>query len=166
MTNRTKRLLLIAVSVIALALALAPVSFAGEDDSSGPTQVGEIAGPITTPAPAEQIGPAPAAPTPAAPAPVAAAPVAAAPVASATSPSTSQSSTSTKKSSVKGVSKTVVKTISTKDTVKAKGGIQAGYGGMATQSTSLPMTLAFAGGILFILAGAAGFTPLRRRSQD
>jgi hypothetical protein len=164
MTNRSKRLLLIAVSVIALSLSLAPVSFAGEDDSSGPTQVGEIAGPtITTPAPAEQTGPT--APAPAAPAaPEASAPAASAPVAS--SPSTSSSTASTK-SAVKGVSKTVVvKTISTKDTVKAKGGIQAGFGGMATQSTSMPMTLAFAGGILLLLAAAAGFTPLRRRSQD
>jgi hypothetical protein len=143
MTNSSKRLLLLAVSVMALMLAFAPVSFAGEDDGSGPTQVGEIAAP-TAPAPATQTAPA--------------APVAAAP----TSSTSSSSSHSSSAGGVKGVSKTIAK----KDTVVAKGGIQAGFGGMATQSTSLPMTLAFAGGILFLLAATAGFAPLARRSQD
>jgi hypothetical protein len=148
MTNSSKRLLFFAVNAMALVLAFAPVSFAGENDGSGPTQVGEIAAPTTTTqAPAQQT--APAAPAPAAP------------VASAPQSSSSQSSSS----GVKGVTKTVVKK---KDTVRAKGGIQAGFGGMATESsaTSLPMTLAFAGGILFLLASAAGFAPLSRRSQD
>jgi hypothetical protein len=44
MKNSVKRLLLLAVSVIALALVVAPVTFAGEDDP-GPTQAGEIQAP-------------------------------------------------------------------------------------------------------------------------
>jgi hypothetical protein len=155
MTNSSKRLLFFAVNAMALVLAFAPVSFAGESSGAGPTQVGEIAAPVTTTqAPAQQT--APVAPAPAAPAP--AAPVAAAPTAA---PSTSHKSSS--KGAVKGVSRTIVK----KDTVRAKGGIQAGFGGMATGSAmSTSMTLALAGGILLILAAAAGYVPLARRSQD
>jgi hypothetical protein len=126
---------------MALALAIAPVSFAGENDGSpGPTQVGEIAQPVAAPAVPPAATPAPAAP--------------AAPAAAAAPAATTQA--------VKGVSKTIVK----KDTVRAKGGIQAGFGGMATQSSSLPMTLAFTAGILLLLGAAAGFSPLRRNSQD
>jgi hypothetical protein len=157
MTNSSKRLLFFAVNAMALVLAFAPVSFAGESSGAGPTQVGEIAAPVTTTqAPAQQT--APVAPAPAAPAPAPAAPVAAAPTAA---PSTSHKSSS--KGAVKGVSRTIVK----KDTVRAKGGIQAGFGGMATGSAmSTSMTLALAGGILLILAAAAGYVPLARRSQD
>jgi lysozyme family protein len=137
MTSKTKRLLFLAVTAMALVLATAPVSFAGESGSPGPTQVAETTVPVvTTQAPAETPAPA-AAP---APAPAAAAPAA----------------------EVKAAVKTVIK----KDTVRAKGGIQAGFGGMATQSSSLPMTLAFTAGILLLLGAAAGFSPLRRNSQD
>jgi hypothetical protein len=135
MTNSSKRLLLLAVSIVALALSLAPVSFAGESDP-GPTQVGEIQGPAT-PSPASQSGP------------------------SSSSGSSKSSSSNGSKGAVLGVRTTV-----TKDTVQAKGGVQAGFGGMATEAASLPTTLAFAGGILLLLAAAAGFTPLHRRSQD
>jgi pyruvate/2-oxoglutarate dehydrogenase complex dihydrolipoamide acyltransferase (E2) component len=161
MTSNSKRLLLVAVSAIALVLAIAPVSFAGESSGSpGPTQVGEIAGP-TTPPPAQQTGPAaPAAP---APATAPAAPAASAPSTSnSTSHSTSHAKKSVKKSGVKGVSKI----ISVKDTVQAKGGIQAGLGGMATQPSSLPTNMALTIGLLFILAAAVSSTPLVRRSQD
>jgi hypothetical protein len=138
MTSKTKRLLFLAVTAMALVLATAPVSFAGESGGSpGPTQVGETTVPVTTPAPATS--PAPQAP--------------AAPAASTPAQSTG---------GVAAVTKTTVK----KDTVKAKGGIQAGYGGMATQSSSLPMELALGIGLLFILTAAVGSTPLVRRSRD
>jgi hypothetical protein len=137
MTSKTKRLLFLAVTAMALVLATAPVSFAGESGSPGPTQVAETTVPVvTTQAPAETPAPA-AAP---APAPAAAAPAA----------------------EVKAAVKTVVK----KDTVRAKGGIQAGFGGMATQSSSVPMELALGIGLLFILTAAVGSSPLVRRSQD
>ncbi len=48
-TRSSIRLLLIAAGVVALVLAIAPVSFAGEDP--GPTQNGEVQ-PAPTPAPA------------------------------------------------------------------------------------------------------------------
>jgi hypothetical protein len=55
-TRSSIKLLFIAAGVVALVLALAPASFAGEDDP-GPTQVGEVqAAPIQAPAAAQ--GPA------------------------------------------------------------------------------------------------------------
>ena len=58
MNNSVKRLLLLAVSVIALALVVVPVSFAGEDDDPGPTQAGETQGPQGANTLADQQGPA------------------------------------------------------------------------------------------------------------
>ena len=142
MTKSSKRLPFLAVCTMALALVLAPVSFAGEDDPDpGPTQVGEtqagenqggggspagLQGPVTNNGSAE-----------------------------------ANNGASTQ---VRGAS---VKSTQAQDVVRAQGGVQAGFGGMATQATSFPMTLAFAGGILLIiLAAAATFTPLRLRSQN
>jgi hypothetical protein len=48
-TRSSIRLMLVAAGVVALVLAIAPVSFAGEDP--GPTQVGEVqAAPVQSPA--------------------------------------------------------------------------------------------------------------------
>ncbi len=139
MTKSPKRLSFLAVGTMALALVLAPVSFAGEDDPDpGPTQVGETLADSTGPGgsgPASVQGPE--------------------------SNSGSAGSTNNASTEVQGASHT------TKDVVQAKGGIQAGFGGMATQATSsFSMTLALAAGImLIVLAGAATVTPLRLRSQ-
>lgn len=139
MKNSPKRLLLLVVSVIALALVVAPVSFAGEDDD-GPTQAGEIQGPPEN-SPAESQGP--------------------------NAPSESNGSESFQVLGATDVASKKVAATKTQDVVQAKGGVQAGFGGMATQATSsFPMTLAFAAGILLIiLAAATTFTPLRLRSQ-
>jgi len=138
MTKSPKRLAFLAVGTMALALVLAPVSFAGEDEDPGPTQVGETLADSTGPGgsgPASVQGPE--------------------------SNSESAGSTNNASTEVQGASHT------TKDVVRAKGGIQAGFGGMATQATSsFSMTLALAAGImLIVLAGAATVTPLRLRSQ-
>jgi len=138
MTKSPKRLAFLAVGTMALALVLAPVSLAGEDEDPGPTQVGETLADSTGPGgsgPASVQGP--------------------------DSNSGSAGSTNNASAEVLGASHT------TKDVVRAKGGIQAGFGGMATQATSsFSMTLALAAGImLIILAGAATVTPLRLRSQ-
>ena len=157
MTNSLKRLPFLAVGAMALALMIAPVSFAGEDDDQGPTQVGEIqSGAGETPNVAEQTGPSEAAPSEAAP-----------------SPAPSQESAGSTQSKVgsakvlgathKASKQKVLATTHTSDVRQATGGVQAGFGGMATES-SQPMTLALAGGILLILA--AGFTQLRLRSQS
>ena len=139
MKNSVKRLLLLAVSVIALALVVAPVSFAGEDDGPGPTQAGEIQAPQGgSTLLAEQQGPS-----------------------EESSPAVNGNSGS---SQVLSATKTF-KTTGTKDVVKAKGGVQAGFGGMASQSTS-STTLAGLVGILFALAAAVVLIPSRLRSQD
>jgi hypothetical protein len=55
---------------------------------------------------------------------------------------------------------------SKKDTVRAKGGIQTGFGGMATASgPSMLLVLALAAGGFVVLAGAAGIAPAYRRSD-
>ena len=138
-----KRLLLLVVSVIALALVVAPVSFAGEDDP-GPTQAGEVQGPSDGTSPAVLQGPD------------------GAPVAANENSGGSPASTT----EVLGATETFnTATTGTKDVVKAKGGIQAGFGGMASQSTSSP-TLAGLVGVLFALAAAVVLIPFRQRSQD
>jgi len=145
MTKSPKRLAFLAVCTMALALVLAPVSFAGEDDGDpGPTQAGETfagengsggSGPASLQGPTSNSGSAGA----------------------DNSAGVSNSAASKASRNVKA----------TRDVVRAKGGVQAGFGGMATQATSsFPMTLAFSAGlVLIILAGAATFTPLRLRSQ-
>jgi len=142
MTKSPKRLAFLAVCTMALALVLAPVSFAGEDhDDPGPTQAGETfvgengsggSGPASLQGPTSESG--------------------------------SAGANSVNKSAAAKASRNVK---ATRDVVRAKGGVQAGFGGMATQATSsFPMTLAFAAGLmLVILAGAATLTPLRLRSQ-
>ena len=135
MKKSPMRLLLLVLSVVALALALAPASFAGEDDEAGPTQAGETQGPISgSSGPASLQGPA------------------------------STESQDTGSAEVLGVSETTQQTTKTADVVKAKGGVQAGFGGMATSSGSLP----FAGitGVLLILAGALIFVPAHLRSRE
>jgi hypothetical protein len=191
MTLSSKRLLFLAASAVAVVLAIAPVSFAGESDGTpGPTQVGEIQGP---PGPAGPQGPAgsqgPSGPSgsqgsqgpagtagpvgPAGPAgpegPTGATGATGAAGANGSNGSNGTSAvlgaSHTSKSSSKGGVLGTTATV-TNDTVQATGGIQAGFGGMATKSSSLPMTLAIAGGILLVLAASAGLVPLRRRSQD
>jgi hypothetical protein len=145
MKNSVKRLLLLAVSVIALALVVAPVSFAGEDDDPGPTQAGEIQAPqggATTLA--EQQGPAEES-------------------SPAVNGNSGKSGSSTQVLSATKTFKTA--TTGTKDFVKAKGGVQASFGGMASQPTS-STTLAGLVGILFALAAAVVLIPFRLRSQD
>ena len=139
MTKSPKRLAFLAVCTMALALVLAPVSFAGEDDDDpGPTQAGETF--------AGENGSGGSGP------------------ASLQGPSGNSGSVEVNNNAAV---KATRKAKATKDVVRAKGGVQAGFGGMATQATSsFPMTLAFAAGlVLMILAGAATFTPLRLRSQ-
>jgi hypothetical protein len=143
MKNSVKRLLLLAVSVIALALVVAPVSFAGEDDP-GPTQAGETQAPQGANTLAEQQGPSEDS-------------------GSAVNGNSGNSGSSTQ---VLGATETFnTATTGTTDVVKAKGGIQAGFGGMATQPTS-STTLAGLVGILFALAAAVVLIPVRLRSQD
>jgi hypothetical protein len=151
MTNSPKRLLSLAISVVALALVVAPVSFAGEDNP-GPTQAGE-----TQSAPSGPSSPA----------------LSEGPVTKAAPVSTSAPAAKTKNSAsgnVLGVShtasRTVVSSTRTSDTVQAKGGIQAGFGGMATDPTSLPALLAGVTGVLLILGAAFTFIPVRLRSQN
>jgi hypothetical protein len=141
MKKSPKRLLLLVVSVIALALVVAPVSFAGEDDP-GPTQAGEVQGPSEGNSPAVLQGPDGA-------------------------PATQNGGGSPAATTeVLGATETFeTATTGTKDVVKAKGGIQAGFGGMASQSTSSP-TLAGLVGVLFALAAAVVLIPFRQRSQD
>jgi hypothetical protein len=142
MTKSPKRLAFLAVCTMALALVVTPMSFAGEDDGDpGPTQAGEtFAGENGTggSGPASVQGPV--------------------------SNSNNSAAESTNNASVKKSHKVKA---ANRDVVRAQGGIQAGFGGMATQATSsFPMTLAFSAGILLIiLAGAATFTPLRLHSQ-
>jgi hypothetical protein len=57
--------------------------------------------------------------------------------------------------------------LGTTTTLTTRGGVQAGFGGMAADTASSPTWLAFAGGgILLVLASAFGLTPLRRGSRD
>ncbi len=145
MKNSVKRLLMLGVSVIALALVVAPVSFAGEDDP-GPTQAGETQAPQGANTLAEQQGPA-----------------------EESSPAVNANSGSGGGSSAQVLGATATfktTTTGTKDVVKAKGGVQAGFGGMATQPTSTSTTLAGLVGILFALAAAVVLIPFRQRSQD
>jgi hypothetical protein len=189
MTNSSKRVLFLASSAAALAFTIAPASFAGESDGTpGPTQVGTIQGPAGPQGPAGAIGPAgpqgPAGPAgPAGPqgstgangangatgdtgatgATGATGPAGAngkngvsqVLAASHTSSSSSKSSSSKSKGGVLGASTTITTS-----------GIQAGFGGMATESASRSTLLASVGGILLVLASAFGLTPIRRRSQD
>lgn len=139
MTKSPKRLAFLAVCTMALALVLAPVSYAGEDDGDpGPTQIGEtFAGDNGS----GGSGPA-----------------------SLQGPESNNGSAGANNSAATKASRNVK---ATRDVVRAEGGVQAGFGGMATQATSsFPMMLAFSAGlVLIILAGAATFTPLRLRSQ-
>ena len=149
MKNSPKRLLLLAITVVALALVIAPASFAGEDDGQGPTQAGETQNapsgpesPAVLQGPAQQSAPAPA--------------------------KTSKSSSGSKAKVLgaeRTASRTVVKTTRTADTVRARGGIQAGFGGMATEATSLPALLASMTGVLLLIGAASIFVPSVRRSQ-
>jgi hypothetical protein len=144
MKKSPKRLLLLVVSVIALALVVAPVSFAGEDDP-GPTQAGEVQGPSDGNSPAVLQGPG------------------GAPVANRTSGGSPAATTE-----VLGATETntaTTGTTGTKDVVKAKGGIQAGFGGMASEPTS-STTLAGLVSVLLALGAALVLIPFRRRSQD
>jgi hypothetical protein len=129
MTHSPKRLLLTAVSAMILALTIAPMSFAGEDEDSGPTQAGETQGPAAT-SPATKRGPAPV----------------------------------KAKAKVKAVSRHKTAATSTQDVVRAKGGIQAGFGGMTTESTAL-MLPGFVG-VLLILGAASFVVPVRRGSSE
>lgn len=142
MKKSPKRLLLLAVTIVALALVVAPASFAGEDDDAGPTQAGETQGAPSGPdSPAASLGPVTKA-----------------------APSTETST------NVLGVSRSASEKVAnvtrTADTVRAKGGIQAGFGGMATDGSSLPALLAGLTGVLLILAAAFTFIPVRLRSQS
>jgi hypothetical protein len=133
------RLLSLAALVLVLCLAIAPASFAGEDDGGpGPTQVGEVSGPSSTPAPASSTGPS-----------------SSGGVAGATH-TVSKSKTS---------KNTALQTVS--DTTAAVGGVQTGFGGAAVNSPE-GRTIAIAlasGGMLLLLVSGSGLVPLRRRSD-
>ena len=149
MTHSPKRLLLTAISVIVLALAAAPMSFAGEDDP-GPTQAGETQGSSNATTLATQRGPAPSSPQ----------------GSTGTSYSSNGSNGSNGSSSeVLGTSVSKNVSVSTKDTVRAKGGIQAGFGGMATEATPLWITLPGIAGVLLILGAATTLAPVLVRSR-
>jgi hypothetical protein len=120
-----KKVALLAVTVIAFALAVAPVSFAGEDDP-GPTQSGEVLGTSVT------LG-----------------------------KTTSKSSTSKSSSS-----KSTSASSNSRDTVRAKGAVQTGFGGaFATSGSDVTLSLALGTGAVILLAAAAGVAPLRRRAE-
>jgi hypothetical protein len=88
---------------------------------------------------------------------VATAPVTPAAPAAPTAPTTTSSTTSSSSSS---------STSKSKDTVRAKGGVQTGLGGMAAGSgSSMLVALALGGGGLVLLTAASGVAPLRRRSE-
>jgi hypothetical protein len=131
------RLLSVAAAVMAFGLTVAPASFAGEDGEPGPTQVGEVQAPVQMQSPAASPGPS--------------------------SSTTRSSSKSHSSHAVAGVQTSLQKS----DTVRARGGIQTGVGGMAVASTE-GKTLAVAlagGGILLLVAAGSGLVPLRRRSE-
>jgi ABC-type oligopeptide transport system substrate-binding subunit len=138
MKKSPMRLLLLALSVVALALALAPASFAGEDDDGpGPTQAGETQGPVSgSSGPASLQGPA----------------------------STDSESSESSEATIEVLGASTTKTTKTADVVKAHGGIQAGFGGMAASSGSLP--IAGITGVLLILAGALIFVPAHLRQRN
>jgi hypothetical protein len=146
MTHSPKRLLLTAISVIVLALAAAPMSFAGEDDP-GPTQAGETQGPSNATTLATRQGPSSSSPQ-----------------GSSTS-SNNRSSNSGSSSEVLGTSVSKSYAVSTKDTVRAKGGIQAGLGGMATEATPLWIMLPGIAGVLLILGAGTTLAPVLVRSR-
>lgn len=148
MKNSPKRLLLLAVTVVALALVIAPASFAGEDDPQGPTQAGETQSAPSGPSPAQSQGPEQAT--------------------QVKSESTTKRTSGGKSSSghalhtSRTAGRTVVKTTRTADTVRAKGGVQAGFGGMATEATSVPALIAGMAGILLLIGAASILVPVRR----
>ena len=131
------RLLSLAALALVLCLAIAPASFAGEDDGGpGPTQAGEVSGPTSTPAPASSTGPS--------------------------SSGGVAGATHTKRSNVSNAS---LQTKS--DTTATVGGIQTGFGGAAVSSPegrTIAIALA-SGGMLLLLVSGSGLVPLRRRSD-
>jgi hypothetical protein len=145
MKKSPKRLLFLVVSVVALALVVAPVSFAGEDDP-GPTQAGEVQGPSQGDSPANQQGPG------------------GAPVA-ATQRSGGSPASTTEVLGATETSTATTGTTSTQDVVKAQGGIQAGFGGMATQATSTTSLTGLVAAVL-ALGAALVLVPFRRRTQE
>jgi hypothetical protein len=133
-TRSIRGLLVLAAAVFAFALAVAPASFAGEDDQ-GPTQAGEVLGTQTSTS-------APSKPA-------------------ATHTESSRSGSSQSSGGVLGATFTV-----SKDTTRARGGIQTGVGGMAsTPALNLFLALALAGGGLLSLGAAGRFAPRRHRSE-
>jgi hypothetical protein len=131
------RLLSLAALVLVLCLAIAPASFAGEDDGGpGPTQVGEVSGPSSTPAPASSTGPSSS---------------------GGVAGATHTVSKSTRSNTA----------LQTTDTKTAVGGVQTGFGGMAVsspQGRTIAIALA-SGGMLLLLVSGSGLVPLRRRSD-
>ena len=129
MIGFTKKLLVLAISALVLALGAAPASFAGEDD--GPTANGE------------QIGS----------------------VLQNRSSSGSNSSNSSSHSAKGGVKATQHTLIARRDTVRATGAAQTGFGGMAdTPGENLLFALFIGLGGLAAVAGARGLS-LERRSD-
>lgn len=187
MTHSSKRVLFLALSAVALVLTIAPVSYAGEDNP-GPTQVGTVT--VTAPGPqgpAGAVGPAgPAGPAgPSGPAGStgatgstgakgatgstgatgASGKSGTSQVLGATHTSSNTSKSTAATNTANTTSTTTSGVLGTSATITTRG-VQAGFGGMATQSsTPGPMVLASAGGILLVLALAFGLTPVGRRSQ-
>lgn len=152
-----KKLLFLAATVMVAVLAIAPVGFAGEDDP-GPSQAGELVAPPP---------PAPAAPAPSpesAPAPQRT--ESSSRSLSSTKSKSPSKSTSRSKSHSKGRTLAAHQTIR-RDTVKAKGGVQTGFGGVVAESASsnLVLSLGLGAGGFVLLAAAAGLAPIRRRSE-
>jgi hypothetical protein len=134
-----KKVLFLPVVAVAAALAASPVSFAGEDDPS-PTQAGEVVG-QSTPAPAPQK--------------------------SSSSTRSTKSTKSVARSHSTSSAKATTTVSHSRDTVRARGGVQTGLGGAlaASSESNAVLTFGLAGGALALLAAAAGVAPIRRRSE-
>jgi hypothetical protein len=185
------RLLPVAALIVVLGLTFAPASFAGENDNTpGPTKVGEVAGPqgpAGAPGPAGSQGPAgpqggagsqgaAGSQGPAGPEGSAGPQGPAGPQGSAgkngkngkngssggvlgTTFATQNTPTATRHASTHGVLGV--------ETTLARGGVQAGAGGMAVASSpanTIPILLA-GGGVLLLVAAGSGLVPARRRSN-
>jgi len=146
MTRTSSLRSVLALGAVLLAmLALAPAGFAGEDDPVPPPTTPTEPTP-TTPEPTPP--PPPPAPAPTPPPPPAKAPAPAKPA-----PVSKPAPAKPKSQSTSGGSS---------DTGKAKGGVQAGFGGMtASDPASFVLPISLAGGALVVLT-AAGAVSRRR----
>ena len=153
MTHSPRRLLLTAISVIVLARE-AHRSCREREDDPGPTQVGETQGPTDATTLATKQGPSPSSPQ-----------GSNGSSNNGSSYSSNNGSSNSGSSEVLGTSVSKGVSVATQDTVRAKGGIQAGFGGMANESTPLWIMLPGVAGLLLILGAASTLAPVRARSR-